>query len=85
MFNPKEVPLIKPGDATWTVVKAWADMNLARLRSEREKESVDLRKLDQSLGGIIAMEALLALPEQIKQERSRTPVPDTMFGIPPIT
>ena len=57
-------------------------MNLVRLRDQRENTASDLRKLDLALGGIESMKALLALPELIKKERNRDPLPDDNFGIP---
>jgi len=84
-FKPEEQPIIEPGNPTWDTVEAWATMNLERLRNEREKETADLRKLDQALGGITAMNALLGLPEQIKNEHKRNPIRgDAPFDIPPI-
>ena len=82
-FDPKEMPLIEPGNPTWITIQAWAEMNLERLREQRENEATDLRKLDIALGGIISMKMLLAMPELIRKERKRDPVGNDTFDIPP--
>jgi hypothetical protein len=84
-FNANEVAPIEAGNPVWQTVQAWAEMNMERLRNEREKEAVDLRRLDQALGGIVAMKALLALPAEIKKEHLRDPVENDHFDIPPPT
>lgn len=83
-FNPSELPVIEPGNPAWQTIKAWAEMNLKRLRDQRENELADLRKLDVALGGIVSMKVLLALPELIKAERRRSddPVMGDEFNIP---
>jgi hypothetical protein len=42
-FNANEVAPIEAGNPVWQTVQAWAEMNMERLRNEREKEAVDLR------------------------------------------
>jgi len=84
-FNPQEVPAIEPGNPTWVTIKAWAEMNLERLREQRENEATDLRKLDIALGGITTLKMLIALPELIRKERKRDPVGNDTFDIPPFT
>ena len=81
-FDPNEVPLIEPGNPVWMTVRAWAEMNLVRLREQRENEATDLRKLDIALGSITTLKMLLELPATIKQERKRAPVTGDDFGIP---
>ena len=81
-FDPKELPKIPPGSPVWETVEAWATFNLQALRNQREAEFADIRKLDVSLGGIIAMKMLLDLPEIIKKEHDRVPLQDDSFGIP---
>jgi hypothetical protein len=40
------------------------------------------RKLDISLGGIIALKRVLELPETIRRERKRDPISGDEFNIP---
>jgi len=84
-FKIEEAPIIEPGNPVWTTVQAWAEMNLKRLRHDRERPTADLRSLDHALGAIQSMEALLALPDEIKTERKRDPVQNDSFDIPPLT
>ncbi len=81
-FNPADMAVIEPGNPAWQTVKTWAEWNLERLRDQRENELADLRKLDVTLGSIIAMKMLLELPELIRVERKRGPVQGDEFNIP---
>ena len=83
-FKPEEQPDIYPGNPVWQTVEAWANMNLSRLRASRETKGADIRELDWALGGIESMEALLGLPAIIRKERTRDPIEDDNFDIPPL-
>ena len=81
-FEPKDMPPIGEGNAVWITIRAWAEINLERLREQRENEATDLRKLDIALGSITTLKMLLDLPGQIKKERNRDPIVDDEFNIP---
>ena len=36
-FDLSELPIIEPGNPAWTTIRAWADMNLEKLREQREE------------------------------------------------
>lgn len=81
-FNARELPPIEIGSPSWQSIEAWAKWNLARLRESRENPKLEMRDLDQALGSITSLKALLSLPDLIKRERKRDPLPDDNFNIP---
>lgn len=81
-FKPADMPIIEPGNPVWQTLKAWAEYNLEGLRKQRETKTALQRELDIALGSITTLQALLALPDAIKQDRQREPVIADSFGIP---
>jgi len=83
-FKLEDQPKIDLGNPAWRTIEGWVQMNLKRLRKQRENPLADLRKLDVDLGGIVAMKALLGLPKLISEERRRKddPIQGDEFNIP---
>ena len=80
----RDLQIIELGSTVWNTVSDWANGELNRLRDQREEPGADVRKLDQALGGIVQLKALLALPAAIRKERNRDPVMGDKFDIPNI-
>ena len=70
------------GSPAWTIIAEWADLELTHKRQQRERGDADLRKMDQDLGSINTLKALLQLPQDIKDARSAEPIEGVDFGIP---
>ena len=78
----RPLELIDTTAPAWKVVESWAKSKAARLRLLREDPGADIRKLDQTLGGITILKELLDLPAEIRKERSRDPIRGDSFDIP---